>query len=113
MTDAEIITSAKQAGSNGDHMFDEHPEIRQADIGVWVAAWIWVYTPEREDVPVKMTRDEYARELAILIDTAMLADYCMRDEAIFEGRQGLNEMTDDELAELGADCYDLVWTRDV
>lgn len=59
-----------------------------------------------------MKREQYEHLLAQRIDEAMLKHYDLRHDAIFEGRIGLDEMTDSELADLGRDCYGLVWNRD-
>lgn len=59
-----------------------------------------------------MTREKYTEELAQLISEALWKNEDLRYEAAIEGRTGLKEMTDDELAEFGLDCYDLEWNRD-
>lgn len=59
-----------------------------------------------------MTREKYIAKVSAAINDALRTDEELRYEAAIEGRIGLKEMTDLELAEFGEDCYGLVWKRD-
>jgi hypothetical protein len=52
-------------------------------------------------------REVMVERLYLSIDFAMTQDKDMREEAIIEGRIGLDEMSDEELIDFARDCWDL------
>ena len=52
-------------------------------------------------------KKDFMNDLADHIRVAIYESYDLREEAIWEGRIGLQEMTDQELIDLGVECYDM------